>query len=73
MNKYHAKQATFGDEVFDSTVERNDYLILPAREQQGEIRSFRRQPKYVLVQSPKARETQGRKTAGRKGDVLCSP
>ena len=49
MNKYHAKKATFGDEVFDSTVERDYYLILLSREQHGEIRSFRRQPKYVLI------------------------
>lgn len=51
MNKYHAKRATFGDEVFDSTVERDYHLLLLAREQQGEIESFRRQPHYVLVES----------------------
>ncbi len=49
MNKYHAKQAVFGDEVFDSMVERDYYLLLLVREQQGDICSFRRQPKYVLV------------------------
>lgn len=50
MNKYHARQATFGDEVFDSTVERDYHLVLLAREQRGDICSFRRQPKYVLVE-----------------------
>ncbi len=49
MNKYHARRTTFGDEVFDSTVERDYHQFLCSKQQRGEIRSFCRQPKYVLI------------------------
>jgi hypothetical protein len=47
-NKYGARKTTINGITFDSTAEAEYYLYLLAKQQAGEIASFRRQPRYRL-------------------------
>jgi hypothetical protein len=47
-NKYGARKTTVGGITFDSAAEAEYYLYLLAKQQAGEIREFRLQPRYRL-------------------------
>ena len=50
-SKFGNRKPVFMGEKFDSNAERDYYLNLLARKQSGEIKSFKRQPRYMLQEA----------------------
>jgi hypothetical protein len=50
-NKYGAVKNTFQGITFDSKAERDYYLLLLSKQQEGTIQTFRCQPEYLLQES----------------------
>ena len=50
-NKYNAKKTRRDGHIFDSLAEADHYIVLKARQRDGEITNLRLQPKFILLEA----------------------
>lgn len=69
-NKYNARQARVGSEVFDSKKEAQRFLVLKQMEREGTIHNLQRQVKFVLIPAQREPDTIGPRGGVIKGKTI---